>query len=395
MMNDVNNVGIDHIAAYIPNQYLSLNELARARNVEEKKYLDGIGVQQMSIPSYAEDIVSMGANAGLRLLAESGVDPQDIGLLIVGTESSTDRAKPDATHIHSLLGISESCRVFNITHACAGANYGLVTALDWICANSTRKYALIIASDIALYGVGSAGEPTQGAGAVALLISRAPRLMRIKELSTYSSNVYDFWRPLGEEYPIVKGVYSVQCYLKAAINCFKKVNINIENQFVYHTPYPKLVQKVHAEICSLMNMSEEEKLSHYEKKVAPSNLFSAKIGNTYTASLWFALLGSLESDLSFLPEVNNGIYLFSYGSGSGAILMEGIKSDAWIEVASKFNYNNVLAARKKLSVEEYEDTLKNQNYNETTRQESGMFIYIGCENNQRKYKYIEPKKYEI
>jgi hydroxymethylglutaryl-CoA synthase len=391
-MNDIDDVGIDHIAAYIPNQYLSLAELAKARNAEEKKYLDGIGVQQMSIPLYADDIVSMGANAGLRLLAESGVDPQDIGMLIVGTESSVDRAKPDATHIHSLLGISESCRVFNITHACAAANYGLVTALDWICATPTRKYALIIASDIALYGVGSAGEPTQGAGAVALLISRAPRLMRIKELATYSNNVYDFWRPLGEEYPIVKGVYSVQCYLKAALNCFKKVNINIENQFVYHTPYPKLVQKIHAEICSLTNMSAEEKLSHYEKKVAPSNIFSAKIGNTYTASLWFALLGSLESDLSFLPKVENGLYLFSYGSGSGAILMEGAKNNSWEEMASKFNYNSILATRKKLSVAEYEIALKNKIDNEKTRQESGTFIYAGCENNQRKYKYIEPTK---
>ena len=172
-MNDFDDVGIDHIAAYIPNQYLALDSLASARNVDEKKYLDGIGVRQMSIPSYADDVVSMGANAGLRLIAESGINPQDVGLLIVGTESSEDRSKPDATHIHDLLGINESCRVFNITHACAAANYGLVTALDWICANPLRKYALIIASDIALYGVGSAGEPTQGAGAVALLISRS------------------------------------------------------------------------------------------------------------------------------------------------------------------------------------------------------------------------------
>jgi hydroxymethylglutaryl-CoA synthase len=393
-MRNMNDIGIDHMAAYFPSQFLPLESLAIARNVDVKKYHAGIGVVEMSIPAYGDDVVSMGANAGLRLLQESGVDPKEIGLLIVGTESSEDRAKPDASLIHSLLGIGESCRVFNITHACAGANYGLVSAIDWLKADSSRNYAMVIASDIAMYGVGSAGEPTQGAGAVALMVSRSPRLLRIKELATFSNNVYDFWRPIREPFPIVKGVFSVQCYLKAAIACFKKVAIDQNYDFVYHTPYPKLVEKIHHEICSLMGISLDKRSVHYQEKVAPSNEFSAKIGNTYTASLWFALIGCIEFKLKNLTrdldskDKNKGMYLFSYGSGSGAILMEATLSNYWVKMAKLFNCADDLINRATLTIEEYEKILSGEKLQNINEPGAVRFIFSGCENHQRKYELI-------
>ena len=162
-----------------------------SNNQRENKFLIGIGIQEMAVSSPWEDVVVLAANAGYRLLKEAGVSPKEIGLLIVGTESAEDRAKPTATHVHSLLSISDSCRVYDILHACAGATYGLLSAVDW-AHSPNHKYALVIATDIARYGIGTPGEPTQGAGAVAMLVSKAPRLMKIKELSTYSNSVYDF-----------------------------------------------------------------------------------------------------------------------------------------------------------------------------------------------------------
>ena len=47
-------------------------------------------------------------------------------------------------------------------------------------AGSARgKKALVVGADIARYGVGTPGEPTQGAGAVALVVSSAPRLLAL------------------------------------------------------------------------------------------------------------------------------------------------------------------------------------------------------------------------
>ena len=45
------NIGVDHMAAYIPNQYLALEDLALARNVDPKKFLVGLGNREMAIAS--------------------------------------------------------------------------------------------------------------------------------------------------------------------------------------------------------------------------------------------------------------------------------------------------------------------------------------------------------
>src|SRR5258707_9385527 len=61
------------------------------------------------------------------------------------------------------------------------------------------------------------GQPTQGAGAVALLVSGAPRLLALAHGITgaYAQDVNDFWRPLSSKQAVVDGHRSVQCYLDA------------------------------------------------------------------------------------------------------------------------------------------------------------------------------------
>jgi hydroxymethylglutaryl-CoA synthase len=355
-------IGIDHIATYVPGQYLPMRELAAARGVDENKYNIGIGIQEMAVPQPWEDSVVLAANAGARVLREAGVSPGDVGLLIVGTESAEDNAKPTASHVHALLGITAQCRVFDIIHACVGATYGILAAIDW-ARHRDQKYALVIATDIARYGLNTPGEPTQGAGAVAMLVSKEPRLIKLEELSNFSTSVYDFWKPLDERYPIVKGVYSVQCYLNAAKACFGKVELNRDAAFVYHTPYPRLVEKAHTEIASLLGEAANWR-SHYADKVASSTLYPSRVGNTYTASLWLALVSLLETcyegakaegiEPVDAAKRNTGIYLFSYGSGCGAVLMQGELADSWPTMVGAFKVRAALDRRTRVSVAEYE-----------------------------------------
>jgi hydroxymethylglutaryl-CoA synthase len=62
-------------------------------------------------------------------------------------------------------------------------------------ANPTKK-VLLIASDIAKYGLNTSGESSQGGGAVAMILSKNPRLVAIESGSgVYTEDVMDFWRP--------------------------------------------------------------------------------------------------------------------------------------------------------------------------------------------------------
>lgn len=390
-------VGIDHIATYVPGSYVSLRDLAAARNVDETKFTVGIGILEMAVASPSEDVVVLAANAARRVLEEAGVSPSKVGLLIVGTESAEDKAKPTATHVHALLGVSDACRVYDIIHACVGATYGLLSAVDWV-RNPRHEYALVIATDIARYGVGTPGEPTQGAGAVAMLISKDPRLMAIEELSTFSTSVYDFWKPLDRPYPIVNGVYSVQCYLNAVKACFSQVTINRNAAFLYHTPYPKLVEKAHAEVAALMG--EADWKQHYRDKVLSSTLYPSRVGNTYTASLWLALVSFLETcreealahGVSPLDAASkhDGVYLFSYGSGCGAVLMRGQLVDSWPTMVGAFHVRQALDARQRLTVAQYEELLALPASLGLAGQIDGSdFRYEGVKNDQRQYSRVD------
>lgn len=88
-------------------------------------------------------------------------------------------------------------------------------AKDYIEKRPNEK-VLVIASDTARYGIQSGGEPTQGAGAVAMLISNNPSILELNDDAVaYTEDVYDFWRPTGHKYPLVAGALSKDAYIKS------------------------------------------------------------------------------------------------------------------------------------------------------------------------------------
>src|SRR2546430_1922778 len=195
----------------------------------------------------------LAASAGARALRTSRIDPGDIGMLLVATETGVDHAKPVSIFVHELLGIGRQCRVYELKHACYAGTAALMSAADWVRAGGTRaRRALVIAADIARYELGSPGEPTQGAGAVPMLVGSAPRALGLGlQSGTYAGNVHDFWRPLHRREPIVDGKYSVECYLDALAGAFMAYR-GLERpplvsgealadrlvRLLYHTPFP-------------------------------------------------------------------------------------------------------------------------------------------------------------
>ena len=353
-MTDRNDpIGLDHIALHAPARYLAMEDLAAARGVDPQKYLVGIGIREMALAEIWEDVVVLAAEAGRKVLDQAGVAPDSIGLLVVGTESAEDKSKPTATHVHELLGISPRCRVFDIVHACAGASYGLLAALDWLAARPEEdRHALVIASDIARYGRGTLGEPTQGAGAAALLVSRRPRLMALREVATYSRSVHDFWKPMAADYPVVDGMYSTQCYMEAVGACLDQATLAADAAYLYHTPYPKLVQQAHMRTARAIAKDIDTR-AHFALRVAPSLVYPSRVGNIYTGSLWLALASLLETAPAPATR-HDGCFLFTYGSGSGAALMRGIFQAGAADMIGRMDLGAALDARARVGIADYE-----------------------------------------
>ena len=186
-------VGIDRLSFFIPNLYLDMTELAERRGDDPAKYHIGIGQDQMAINRVSEDIVTLGANAATRIVTNE--DRELIDMVIVGTESGIDHSKASAVIIHHLLKVQPFARSFEVKEACYGGTAALHMAKEYVKNHPDRK-VLVIASDIARYGLASGGEVTQGVGAVAMMVTKDPRIITIEDDSTFlTEDIYDFWRP--------------------------------------------------------------------------------------------------------------------------------------------------------------------------------------------------------
>jgi hydroxymethylglutaryl-CoA synthase len=361
---DERTLGIDAIAIAAPEGYVELAELAEARGVPPAKYVEGLGVTRMAVARAHEDPVALAANAARRLFERSGANPSDVGLCVVGTETAVDHSKPIAAFLHGLLGLPSSCRVYEAKHACFGGTAGLMTALDWLASGSARgRSALVVCTDIARYELGTAGEPTQGAGAVALLVTERPRLVAIdpRVTGSYARDVSDFWRPLDRKDAIVDGQHSVQCYLDALAGAYAEhrqiaaARGQGESDVVrrcYHVPYGKMARKAHRHLAALRGLDEAEADASYAREVASSLRFPSVVGNVYTGSLYLALASMLDADAATIEGQSVG--LFSYGSGCCAESFSGRVVEGAGAFAAELALGAPLEGRTRLSIPEYE-----------------------------------------
>lgn len=309
----------------VPRYFITHDNLAAARGVEPEKYRAGLGCWEMSVCGPGEDVVTLAAGAAWRLLRRHPHLREKIGLCVVGTESGVDGAKPTAIYVHQLVDLPSTCRVFEIKHACYGATAALQMAQAWTCMRPDR-YALVIAADVARYKRYSAGEPTQGAGAVAMLVGQADGqdvcMTLSAESGSHAQEVYDFWRPNYQASALVKGKFSVECYLNsltAAHDDFQRQSkeslVYDFDYLLYHVPFPQMARKAHAHLLGHLGMKDEEAvLADYHRRVKLSLWANRRVGNVYSASLYLALAGLWERESHAWSKKT--MALFSYGSGS-------------------------------------------------------------------------------
>ena len=214
--------GIDDIAIYIPRLYLDAGDFAKARGLDPEKLERGLGIGQMAIVDTNQDPACLAANACLRVMQKNKLTPDKIGRLYVATESAFDESKAMNSYVIGMLeqvygkDTFGHCGGIECKFACVSGSYALYDNTNWIRAGEAEdKYALVVVSDIAKYDLGSSGEVTQGAGAIAMLLNDNPRLLSFdpKVTATSIKNEYDFYRPFGKETPIVHGQYSNLLYL--------------------------------------------------------------------------------------------------------------------------------------------------------------------------------------
>ena len=407
-------IGIDAIAAYVPRLYVDLTkEWAEARAPLHTKgdvaalvgkVKAGVGVTRMSIADAHQDCATLAAMAAKRVIDASGIDPRDIDFIAVGTETTVDQSKSIAAYVLGMLerhyGVKlEDVGTPQVQFACIGATYALEASVSRIRAgDNTKPYALVIASDIAKYPLGSPGEYTQGAGAVALLISENPRLLVLEQglSATVTRDERDFFRPNWSKDAVVDGKYSIDVYLDCMQAAFDSYSRKASDKlgvrkgdlykkidhFLFHVPFPRMAEyaalrvfgelwwadpllreRIEHEVPSLSDIPRspdgtldekrwrkemERGLSKttlfrqaFDKKVDPSLSLARDVGNVYSGSLYLALVSLLERTRD-VDLTGHRILLGSYGSGASAKILSGIVADRYARIVSTLHVHDEL-----------------------------------------------------
>jgi hydroxymethylglutaryl-CoA synthase len=346
-------IGIDSIAVYTSRYALDLAVLAQARGIEAEKFYVGLGQHNMSVPPPGEDIVTMAASAAVRAL--EGIEINDIEMLLFATESAFDQSKATALYVHQLLGLPPRCRTIELKQACYSGTAAIQLALPYLRENPGKK-VLVIASDIARYGLGTTGESSQGCGAVAMVLSANPRIAVIERDSGFvAESVMDFWRPNYLDEALVDGKYSSKLYLtmlEKTWNDYANLSgrsFTDHDYFCYHAAVPRLVEKAHQSLIKRTGQQIAEDV--WMRDINYSLAYGRMIGNSYTASLYVGLASLLDLVDENLAGKRIGFY--SYGSGLAAEFFSAVIQPQYRAALQTDYHQHMLASRTALTYDEY------------------------------------------
>ena len=371
-------IGIDKIGFAMPKYFLDIRDLAAARGIEPDKFTKGLLQLEMSIPPVSQDIVTLGAQAAFEILDKE--DLEKIDMIIVGTESGVDQSKASSVFIHGLLDIQPFVRTIEVKEACYGATAALDFAKNHVM-NNPESRVLVIASDIAKYGIKSSGESTQGAGSCAMLVTSNPRILELNNDNIcLTRDVMDFWRPNYSHYAFVEGKFSTEQYLDCLTTTWNKYleknnkQLSDFDAICLHLPYPKLGLKG---LNVLLETEDDEAIKEkLSTRFNESILYSQRVGNIYTGSLFLGLLSLLENS----NNLNSGdkIALYSYGSGAVAEVFSMTLVPGY-EKQLKQNRFDEFNSRTRISIEEYEEMF----FRDTTVDSEGNLDISDIKDNSR------------
>ncbi|MFV8363216.1 hydroxymethylglutaryl-CoA synthase family protein [Flavobacterium sp. ZT3P35] len=416
--------GIDAITFDVAKIHLPIRTLANARSIEPEKLEKGLGLLKMTLPDVHQDAVVFGANALTKLIVDHNIDLTDIARIYVGTESAIDSSKPISSFLVALMeqkfgaNTLASCDVVDFTFACIAGVDAMQNCLDFIRLNPTKK-AIVVATDFAKYDLNSTGEYTQGAGALAMLLTANPRIIAFENhWATSTKGVFDFFKPyrtlskkeitgnvtnepwfdnleseieIHKDQPIFDGQYSNQCYMdrtKDAYFSFKKLKNSSETLYdswksiVMHLPYAyqgrRMLTEIYALDASNATITGNEDTAEYQnklkeisksgtyksfvtEKIMPAEIASSLIGNLYTGSIFMGLLSSLAHFYDTQKEIAGSTFGFlAYGSGSKSKVFEGTIQQDWQFALKDVNLFETLKKSFEIDFETYEKLHKKE-----------------------------------
>ena len=379
-----NHIGIDTISFYIPENRIAIKDIIEHRAITEPslqpQLIRGYNTTQqeyLRLSPLWQDTVCLASQSSLSLLQDTHIQNtlESLRYIVSATETSTDAAKPIAAYMLGILqkqfAVPHNIMSYQTQHACASGVISILQTIAFLQTTATQKSALISASDIAHYPTPSSAEITQGSASVSMHISHKPRLLSIDTttVGVHSVDVDDFFRPMDSTTAMVKGSYSMKCFITAAYQALldfaiqqnKTVEQVIDEQdyIVFHAPFATMpiiaITKIFRNYLS--KTPEEIESILEDKKIKQTTNIITQLGNMYTASIFFVLGYLLNEEYKTLQDniIGKKILMVSYGAGSTAVVMQATVEKEAAQIISQWNLQAQIDSYTDISMKEYDE----------------------------------------
>jgi len=138
-------IGIIGLGSYVPKKVITNKELEKIVDTSDEWITTRTGIKERRIAASDESTSTLSFNAAKKALKEAGLEPKDVELIIVATITPDMPFPATACLLQDLLG-AKNAACFDISAACAGFVYGLVTAQQFL-ETGVYKNALVLGAE--------------------------------------------------------------------------------------------------------------------------------------------------------------------------------------------------------------------------------------------------------
>jgi hydroxymethylglutaryl-CoA synthase len=298
--------GIVGYGADMPRNRIKVEEIAKVWGADAEAYKRGLMLEEKSVPSPDQDVITMSVEAARRAIRRAAIDPQEIGAIYIGSESHPYAVKPSGTVVAEAIGATPHIHCADYEFACKAGSEGMFVAYGLVEAGLV-KYGMGIGADTSQGAPGDALEYTASAGAAAFIFGRDKVIATVDETHSYMTDTPDFWRREYQFYPRHAGRFTGEpAYFAHITGCARALLEKSRTKpsdfrwAVFHQPNGKFP------------MSVGQKLG-FKKEQIEQGWLVPLLGNTYSGSSPMGLTAILDA-----ADPGDRIFMVSYGSGAGS-----------------------------------------------------------------------------
>ncbi len=143
-------ISIAGTGMYLPERILTNADLEKMVDTTDEWIFTRTGIRQRHMAADGQSTSDLGAEAGKRAIADAGLEPSDIDMIIVATVTPDMLMPNTACFVQNIIG-AKNAFCFDLEAACSGFVYAMETAKNYILAGAAKNVLVIGAEKLSSF----------------------------------------------------------------------------------------------------------------------------------------------------------------------------------------------------------------------------------------------------